>query len=341
VLRGDQENVSLWILRGHCYYELEDFAEASKCYEVVLRLPPGEENRHLVYLRFGLMAMKGESPDPDEAKRIFLYGIQKYPTPALWMAAGNACYVMEDLEEAEHAFAEANRLDPNNPLTWANLSLINLALGRKALAEQSYKWAMRFGLNDEKLIAEIQRLQTEKGFGDPSFPRIPSCIPHDYYVRRLGRQNPFDIYKDALLHEAPNMGKKRFDNTERENALRDKLQGRTPSQELLLDEQTQPEAAETTDEATDPVNIEPEPEIEAVPETELVEIPSASTASSAKRKKSRRNKSKAKRGAGGGGGARDFNSGRPSNPAEGERRKSPGTQERSRDSSKKMSSRKS
>lgn len=50
---------------------------------------------------------------------------------------------MGNYDEAEAAFAEANRLDNTNPITWAHLALINLACDRQALAEQSYKWAMR------------------------------------------------------------------------------------------------------------------------------------------------------------------------------------------------------
>ena len=52
---------------------------------------------------------------------------------------------MGNYEEAESAFAEANRLDNTNPLTWANLSLINLVCENQSLAEQSYKWALRVG----------------------------------------------------------------------------------------------------------------------------------------------------------------------------------------------------
>jgi len=47
-------------------------------------------------------------------------------------------------------------------------------------------------------MEEIKRLQKEKGYGDPSFPRIPSCIPHDYYMQRLGRLQPFNVYKESL-----------------------------------------------------------------------------------------------------------------------------------------------
>jgi hypothetical protein len=81
-------------------------------------------------------------------------------------------------------------------------------------------FGIQFGLKKGKVLEEIKKLQEEKGFGDPSFPRVPNCIPHDYFVRRLGRQKPFDMYRDALLNEQPNLGRPRFEDTERENELK-------------------------------------------------------------------------------------------------------------------------
>lgn len=94
---------------------------------------------------------------------------------------------------------------------------------KKALAEQSYKWAMRFGLKKGVLLDEIHRLQREKGIGDPSFPRIPNCVPHDYYLRRMGRVKPFNLYREALNQDPPRMGKDRYEDTETEAMLKKKL----------------------------------------------------------------------------------------------------------------------
>jgi len=58
---------------------------------------------------------------------------------------------MKEYDQAEVAFAEANRLDNTDPITWAHLSLVNLAQDQRVLAEQSYKWALRVRSNDSGL----------------------------------------------------------------------------------------------------------------------------------------------------------------------------------------------
>jgi hypothetical protein len=69
--------------------------DATQNYETALRLPVGKENRHLLYLRFGTLSL--DNGNYDTAKRVFLYGIQKYPTPTLWLAIGNTCYTVRML----------------------------------------------------------------------------------------------------------------------------------------------------------------------------------------------------------------------------------------------------
>lgn len=133
---------------------------------------------------------------------------------------GSACFQHQEYDQAESAFAEANRLDSTNPIAWGHLSLSSLMQDKKALAEQSYKWALRFGLKKGALLDEIQRLQKEKGFGDPSFPRIPNCVPHEYYLRRMGRLKPFNIYKEALNQDPPGMARARYEDTENEKLLK-------------------------------------------------------------------------------------------------------------------------
>lgn len=208
-------------LEGHCNYVLGKNQEAIACYEKALKMPHTNENRHLLYLRYGSLVLDlGKSKI---AKRVFLHGVTKYPTPYMWLALGSACFQRQEYDQAETAFAEANRLDSTNPIAWGHLALSSLMQDKKSLAEQSYKWALRFGLKKGVLMNEIQRLQTEKGFGDPSFPRIPNCVPHDYYLRRMGRMKPFNLYKEALNQDPPRMGRDRYEDTENELMLKKKL----------------------------------------------------------------------------------------------------------------------
>lgn len=45
----------------------------------------------------------------------------------------------------------------------------NVQTNRRLEAEQSYKYAVKLGINDPDLLEEIRALQQTVGFGDPSF----------------------------------------------------------------------------------------------------------------------------------------------------------------------------
>ncbi|ODM97360.1 Cilia- and flagella-associated protein 70 [Orchesella cincta] len=217
----DTTNAMYWALQGHCYYCIGNTQGAIHSYERALKLPHSNENRHLLYLRYGSLVL--DSGKSKLAKRVFLHGVSKYPTPYMWLALGNASFQRQEYDQAESAFSEANRLDSTNPITWGHLALSSLVQGKQALAEQAYKWAIRFGLKKGPLLDEIQTLQKEKGYGDPSFPRVPNCVPHDYFLRRMGRNKPFNLYKEALNQDPPQMFRSRHGDTENEMMLKRKL----------------------------------------------------------------------------------------------------------------------
>jgi hypothetical protein len=81
----------------------------------------------------------------------------------------------------------------------------------------------QFGLKKCALMDQIKGLHRELGYGNPAFPRIPHTIPHEYYITRLGRERPFEQYKDAL--NFPNVVKPRprFANSNREEEFIRKL----------------------------------------------------------------------------------------------------------------------
>ncbi|CAL8130654.1 unnamed protein product [Orchesella dallaii] len=217
----DTTNAMYWALQGHCYYCIGNTDGAIQSYERALKLPHSNENRHLLYLRYGSLVL--DNGKSKLAKRVFLHGVSKYPTPYMWLALGNASFQRQEYDQAESAFSEANRLDSTNPITWGHLALSSLVQGKQALAEQAYKWAIRFGLKKGPLLDEIQSLQKEKGYGDPSFPRVPNCVPHDYFLRRMGRNKPFNLYKEALNQDPPQMLRARHGDTENEMMLKRKL----------------------------------------------------------------------------------------------------------------------
>ena len=79
-----------WIAKGHCHYSQKETAQAAACYEKALRLPNGKENRHLLFLRFGSICL--EKDEAELAKRVFLLGVQKHPSPYMWLAIGHTCF---------------------------------------------------------------------------------------------------------------------------------------------------------------------------------------------------------------------------------------------------------
>lgn len=73
-------------LEGHCYYMLGFSQQAVDSYERALKLPHSNENRHLLYLRYGSLVL--DQSKSKIAKRVFLHGVSKYPTPYMWLALG-------------------------------------------------------------------------------------------------------------------------------------------------------------------------------------------------------------------------------------------------------------
>lgn len=292
------KNGIFWALEGHCHYMMGNTEEALRCYETALKLPSINENRHLLYLRFGSLILNSDQQSK-LAKRVFLHAVGRYPTPSMWLSLGNACLHRQEYDEAESSFSEANRLDNTNPIIWGHLALSSLLQNKKTLAEQSYKWAVRFGLKKGDLFEEIQRLQREKGFGDPSFPRVPSCLvdSSDGFIDEHNR--PFHVYKDLLDLEPPRMQKGRFDNTQSEELLRKTMLGEVQVQISSRfdnewagegDEETLPFVAEEEEQFEEEIEIEEfqlsEHELEEPPTSPPPPAPSPKRTKSEKKEKS-------------------------------------------------------
>jgi tetratricopeptide (TPR) repeat protein len=191
-----QENPYIWELKAHIQNSLGEANDCIKTYQKSLNLAEPDQNMHMTYLRFGTMSALKDNTKL--AKTILLKGVHAYKSLYMWLALGELCFQQGQYSEAETCFSQANLLDNTNPSIWGKLAVVSLVQENKTLAEQCYKWAIRFGLKPGPLLEEIKKLQEERGYGDPSFPRVPSCIPHEFYVKRLGLHNPLDIYRQAL-----------------------------------------------------------------------------------------------------------------------------------------------
>lgn len=159
------ENPDAWGLMGHLYFLTSRTEEAGDCYQRTLDYTTEASDMHAIYLRLASIYLeKGEF---EKAKTTFLKACVRSPSCVSWLGVGIACYRLGDLAEAEDALSEANILNNKDAEVWSYLSLVCLETGRQLEAEQSYKYALKLNLQDEKLLAEIHQTQQRVGFGNP------------------------------------------------------------------------------------------------------------------------------------------------------------------------------
>ncbi|BHF58740.1 Cilia- and flagella-associated protein 70 [Sparganum proliferum] len=162
----DPENVEAWATLGELYSMADDRVSAIRCLERAMRLKSWPcRNSRLLQLRLAELYLKEEQFE--KSKQIFLKCCQDAPSCLSWLGVGISCYRLSQLEDAEEALEEANALNNRNPTVWAYLSMICIEKRRVVEAEQSYKYAIKMGLNDKELLDELHGLQKKTGLGNP------------------------------------------------------------------------------------------------------------------------------------------------------------------------------
>ncbi|CAF0951914.1 unnamed protein product [Adineta steineri] len=166
----EYDNVEAWALWGHVKYLQLDFEAAKGRYQRTLVFGDKPPDLHTVYIRLGaILLSEGTESSYGEAKEVFLNACRFQPTCTTYLGLGIACYRMNQYDDAEEALTEANFLNNQNAEVWAYLTLICLQTKRNIEAEQSYKYAIKLDLPAGPLMDEINSLQRQVGFGDPSF----------------------------------------------------------------------------------------------------------------------------------------------------------------------------
>ncbi|XP_055085829.1 cilia- and flagella-associated protein 70 [Periophthalmus magnuspinnatus] len=169
VLDHNDENAEAWALKGHCLFLQGSLNSAQESYECSLSFHPPPENPHLVLLRLGdICQQEGQF---EQAKLVHLQACEQSPSCLTWLGLGAACYRLGELSLAETALTEANHLNNRNAQVWAYLSFICLKSGRLKEAEQFYKYAVQFKLQNEDLIREYTQM-----FDQARFSYLDHCF---------------------------------------------------------------------------------------------------------------------------------------------------------------------
>ena len=156
-------NPAAWALKGHLYYEQNEFGLAKEAYERCSAYCEDAPNIHAIYLRLATIYLEKDLRY-EAAKETFLKLCKRSPSCVTWLGAGVACYRLNALLDAEQALNEANILDNRNAEVWSYLSLVCLRQKRHLEGEQCYKYAVKLGLANQALKEEIIQTMVDTDF---------------------------------------------------------------------------------------------------------------------------------------------------------------------------------
>jgi len=189
VIGKQPQNAEARLLLGDVCAAMGKPGDAEAAYDQALRIDPNCGNGP-AYVRLGNMYVSlGKYKD---ALSAFLLGAKVWPCGLTWLGVGISYYRMDDLHRAEQALNESNILNNLNPKTWAYLSLVCLRQRREDEGDQAFNHAIKQGLSDSYLIAEVGaeqlRLQRPK-IAEACFRRSialqDDCNTHMHLARAL------------------------------------------------------------------------------------------------------------------------------------------------------------
>lgn len=126
--------------------------EAEASFDIALRIDPNAASSSSLLRLGNLYLGLGKYKD---ALSALLLAAQRWPCGLTWLGAGIAYYRLDDMARAEQALNESNIHNNLNPKTWGYLSLMCVRQRREDDAEMAYNQAVKLGLSDPGLIAEL------------------------------------------------------------------------------------------------------------------------------------------------------------------------------------------
>uniref|UniRef100_A0A061QN23 Tetratricopeptide repeat protein 18-like n=2 Tax=Tetraselmis sp. GSL018 TaxID=582737 RepID=A0A061QN23_9CHLO len=157
---GSSEDIRPLILMADVHFEAGRYAEAAASYQKALSLSPQSCSLDL-YLRLATSFSK--QGKMQLALDIYTQACAARPCASTWLGAGICAYRMGDPRAADLALAEANILNPHNPVVWGYLALVHLAQDHMTEADTAIKFAFKEEITEKELMLEIGGAYMERG----------------------------------------------------------------------------------------------------------------------------------------------------------------------------------
>ncbi|TPX41837.1 hypothetical protein SeLEV6574_g05897 [Synchytrium endobioticum] len=183
-----RDEPAVWAELGHLHFAQGEYDDATLCYETATSMAEGMHvetpGLGLVYARLGELALAAAVPGEvcgaratdaggaRVAKAMSLRACVLEPCSRAWMGVGRAAWALDELVEAEDAFAEANVLNNRDGEVWACLALLCGELGRGFEAEQCVRHGLNAGLRNLGLLKQMGKMFA----GQRSFAAAKECL---------------------------------------------------------------------------------------------------------------------------------------------------------------------
>jgi tetratricopeptide (TPR) repeat protein len=146
-------------------------------------------------------------------------------TAAALVRQGDQRFDEGRLVEAEEAFAQATRLEPDNPKAWGHLALVHQSRGITAKAEAAFTRAIRLGVDDPEPCYNRGLMRAEQGRIDEAIADFTEAVRRDPAYRQAW-------FNRGVLH----LRAGRIDRARRDLEAFEKRGGTIPSQiQRILD----------------------------------------------------------------------------------------------------------